>query len=213
MTVTDEGHAGPQTVLFGHPESGHAYKVALALTVLNLPFAYRPIDPALPRADRPADWIAASRFGEIPVLLWRGQALVQSNAILLRLARDHDALGWSVDRSALTEWLFWEANRIGFSLPNLRHGLRAPLSAATADLAWFRARLTADLCQLDGALSEASFLLGPAVSVADIACSAYLFFADQIDLDLKAWPAVEAWLERIRSLAGWRHPYDLLAAR
>ncbi|MDE0113962.1 MAG: glutathione S-transferase, partial [Albidovulum sp.] len=31
--------------------------------------------------------------------------------------------------------------------------------------------------------------------------------------DRKDWPAVDAWLERIEDLTGWRHPYDLMPGR
>src|SRR5262245_36926852 len=110
-------------VLFGHRESGHSYKVRLALTLLGLPHEYREVEVFKPRGERRADWRAASRFGEIPVLVVDGKPIVQSNAILLHLARTHEALGWNVDPDRLTEWVFWEANRIGISLPNLRYAL------------------------------------------------------------------------------------------
>ena len=211
MTPPRAGSAPPATVLYGHRESGHAYKVALALTCLGIVFQFRVVDPASDRADRPVDWAAASRFGEIPVLIWRGEPLVQSNAILLKLAQDLGALGWDVDPQRLTEWLFWEANRIGFSLPNLRHALHRPGSQSPVTMAWLRGRLEADIGQLDQVFIRQPFLLGEQLSAADRACCGYLFYADQIDLDLAAWPGVLGWLERIRSIPGWAHPYVLQA--
>ena len=72
-------------ILYGHPESGHTYKVALALELAGIPFDYRWVDVFKPREQRPADFQAASRHGEIPVLI-DGVPLVQSNAILLHVA-------------------------------------------------------------------------------------------------------------------------------
>ena len=200
-------------ILYGHPDSGHSYKVKLALTVLGVSHDYRHVDVFAPRDQRRADWRAVSRFGEIPVLVVDGEAIVQSDAILLHLARTHDALGWDVDPDRLTEWMFWEANRIGISLPNLRlYRHLEPGSGAPDLVAWLEARLDGDLGRLEVELAARPFLMGAAVSAADLACCGYLFFADQIGLDLGRWPAVSAWLGRIRALPGWAHPYALLKA-
>lgn len=197
-------------VLYGHRESGHSYKVRLALTLLGAPHEYREVEVFLPREERRADWRAASRFGEIPVLVVDGKAIVQSNAILLHLARTHGALGWDVDPDRLTEWLFWEANRIGISLPNLRYALMWEPGTDPVVLGWLRGRMLSDLARLEGELSERPFLMGEAVSAADCSCCGYMFFTDQAGVDLADWPAVAAWLERIKALPGWKHPYELM---
>lgn len=198
-------------VLFGHRESGHSYKVKLALTLLGLPHDYREVEVFLPRAERRADWRAVSRFGEIPVLVVDGKPIVQSNAILLHLARTHGALGWEVDPDRLTEWMFWEANRIGISLPNLRYALLWEPDTEPKVLDWLRERMLSDLMRLEGELTERPFLMGEAVSAADLTCCGYLFFAGQAGVDLADWPRLAAWLDRIRALPGWKHPYDLMA--
>ena len=55
------------------------------------------------------------------------------------------------------------------------------------------------------------WLAGPAPSVADISCSAYVFLTREAGLDPARWPAVVAWLERIRALPGWVEQYRLMA--
>lgn len=199
----------PDHVLYGHPDSGHSYKVRLALTLLGVEHQYRHVEVFAPRDERRADWRAVSRFGEIPVLVTDGRPIVQSDAILLHLAREHHTLGWDVDPDALTSWMFWEANRIGISLPNLRFAIRfEPVDDGL--MRWLRQRLDDDLGRLDRELAGTPYLMGEAISAADIACCGYLFFADQIALDLTPWPNVEGWLGRIRALPGWAHPYDLM---
>ncbi|MEJ6791127.1 glutathione S-transferase family protein [Brevundimonas sp. BR2-1] len=200
-------------ILYGHPDSGHSYKVKLALTVLDLAHEYREVEVFAPRDARRADWREVSRFGEIPVLIDDGKAIVQSDAILLHLARTRNALGWEVDPDRLTEWMFWEANRIGISLPNLRLCKHFEQGGDAGLIAWLEGRLQADLDRLETVLAGQPFLMGEAVSAADLACCGYLFFADQVDLDLVRWSAVSAWLDRIRGLPGWGHPYDLMGAR
>ena len=54
------------------------------------------------------------------------------------------------------------------------------------------------------------FLIDSAITIADIACCAYLYWPEQAGLDLARWPNVVAWLERISTLPGWAEPYDLL---
>lgn len=200
-------------ILYGHPESGHTYKVALALELAGIPFEYRWVDVFGPREQRPVDFRAASRHGEIPVLV-DGAPLVQSNAILLHLADKHRVLGGESPAmlGLAREWLFWEANRIGISLPNLRHYLRFDDSPAppAGVFDWLRGRLQSDLQRLDKELSGSPWLLGAAPSVADIACFAYLCY-DDIGLDLGAFPAVLGWMSRLRALPGWRPPQELLA--
>jgi glutathione S-transferase len=204
-----------QTVLYCHRESGHSYKVALALTLIGVPFEQRPVDLNLPRNQRPEDFRRASMFGEVPVLIdENGLAVCQSNAILDHLARRHRALDGATPaaQTRVREWLSWEANRLAMSLPHLRFS-RTFTPAGEALETYWTVRLNADLDRLDRALREDAFLVGGAPTIADISCCGYLFWADQADVDLAPWPAVVAWLERIRSLPRWQSPYDLLEDR
>ena len=200
-------------ILYGHPESGHTYKVALTLELAGLAFKYRWVDVFKPREQRSADFQAASRHGEIPVLVDDGEPLVQSNAILLHLAGKHRTLGGENARrlELAREWLFWEANRIGFSLPNLRHVLRFDEAPAPRELLdWLRSRLGLDLRRLDAELHYRAMAdWVPAPSVVDVACFAYLCY-DDIKLDLGEFPRLRDWLKRMRALPRWRDPHDLL---
>jgi glutathione S-transferase len=199
-------------ILYGHPESGHTYKVALTLELAGVRYDYRWVDVFKPREQRSADFQAASRHGEIPVLVDDGEPLVQSNAILLHLAEKHRTLGGEnahrLERSR--EWLFWEANRIGFSLPNLRHHLRFDEAAAPRDLLdWLRARLQLDLHRLERELATEHWITGMGPSIVDIACFAYLCY-DDIELDLHDFPRLREWLKRMRALPRWQDPHALL---
>jgi len=197
-------------ILYGNRESGHAYKAKLAMTLLGIAHDYRDVDLEQPREQRRADFRAVSPYGEVPVLVDGGVPLAQSNAILLHLARRTGRLGGELDQRQLTQWLFWEANRIGLSVPNLRHALKWAPQTPDAIKAWLRERAMADLARLDRELASKPFVLGAAATVVDIACCGYLFWTDQAQLDLQAWPCVGAWLDRIRALPGWAAPYELL---
>jgi glutathione S-transferase len=196
-------------VLYGSRESGHAYKVKLALTLLDISHEYREVDLRVPLSQRRADFRRVSPYGEVPVLVDAGVVFAQSNAILIQLARRTGKLGGRhIDR--VTQWLFWEANRIGLSVPNLRHALVFDGNAPPEVVAWLRYRAEADLSRLDSQLIDSAFILGAECTVVDVACCAYLFWPEQAELDLTRWPNVLRWLDRIRSLRGWAAPYDLL---
>lgn len=199
-------------VLYCHHESGHSYKVALALALMGLPFEQRAVDLNLPRERRPAEFRRVSLFGEVPVLVDDdGLAVCQSNAILDHLARRHGRLDGAgpAARTRAREWLAWEANRIAMSLPHLRFSRRFTPAGDVLEAYW-TARMQADFDRLDLALQGGAFLAGDAPTIADVSCCGYLFWADQAQVDLAPWPALVAWLARIRSLPGWQAPYDLL---
>jgi len=202
-----------QPVLYCHRESGHSYKVALALALMGVEFEQRPVDLNLPRGQRPPDFRDASQFGEVPALVIDGAAIVQSNAILDYLARRFGKLDGAglLERTRVREWLSWEANRLAMSFPHLRFS-RCFNKADPVLEAWWTARMLADFDRLDLALRDRAFLLGDAPTIADISCCGYLFWTDAAGVALEPWPAIEAWLGRIRSLPGWRAPYDLLVA-
>jgi glutathione S-transferase len=199
-------------VLYGNRESGHSYKVRLALTLLGLEHEYRPVDLMFDRRDRPPEFREVSRYGEVPVLVVNGEAIVQSNAILMHLARTSGQLRGECDPDRTVEWLFWEANRITFSISNLRFAKIFAKNTPPAVLAWLEMRARSDLDRLEEEFrSKDEFLLGPTISIADIACCSYLFWPEQTGLDYAEWKNVFAWLSRIQNVPGWAHPYSLLA--
>lgn len=197
-------------ILFGHHESGHSYKVRLALVLLGIDHEYRYVDVMKPLEHRRKDFRGASLYGEIPVLVTDGEPLAQSDAILLHLARITGRLGGDdLDRTA--QWLFREANRIGISLPNLRWEWHFMGSADEGLLGWLRKRVDTDLADLELVLEEQPFVTGDELNVADLAHAGYMWFADQAKVDLGLYPNISAWLKRIEALPGWEHPYALMA--
>jgi glutathione S-transferase len=199
-------------VFYGNRESGHSYKVRLMLVVAGIPHTYTAVDLNIPRAERPEPFRSLAKFGEVPVLVADGQALVQSDAILSFLANSIGSYGAeSKARWQRTqEWLFWEANRLGLSLPNLRFASKfSPQSYNDGALQWLRARYDIDIARLDDELSDGRrFILDNQPTVADFALCGYLFFADQVALPVPRH--VARWLDDVRALPGWKMPYELL---
>jgi glutathione S-transferase len=201
--------------LYGNCESGHSYKVKLALEVMAIPHQYQEIDLRLAREARPEPFRSLAPYGEVPLLVHDGKAYAQSNAILLHLAAHAGAFGAeSAERlDKAREWLFWEANRVGMSTAHLRYGQKFdPAAYAGGVLPWFRHRFDADMARLEQELADGrKFILDNAVSIADFSLCGYLFWPDQANIAFP--PKVAAWLQRISALPGWRHPYDMEGAQ
>lgn len=202
-TRTDTFH------LFGNRESGHAYKVRLMLSLASLPHEYTEIDLDLPRDQRPEPFRSLASYGEVPLLLHKARAYVQSNAILLHLAEHTGRFGGesAARMERVREWLFWEANRVGFSLANLRYGQKYASAGAAADgQAMLRERFNADIARLDAELADGrAFIIDDMPTIADISLCGYMFWPEQANVTMPA--QVQAWLDRISALPGWRHPY------
>ena len=58
-------------------------------------------------------------------------------------------------------------------------------------------------------LADRPFLLGNA-TIADLSLAGYLLYGDDVGLDMSRWPAVVAWLDRIRALPGYRAPLEIM---
>lgn len=197
-------------LLYGNTDSGHSFKVRSLLLLANLPHRYRWIDLDAPRSERLGAFVAASKFGEVPVLIDEGRALCQSNALLIYLAQKFKVFcGQPSEWQSVMEWLSWEANRVGFSVSNLRFAL-GWVKQPPEVLSYLRSRAVADLNTLDGVLVSSEFLLPSGPTIADISCSGYLFWLDQAGLSEADFPNVQRWLLAIRQLPGWLPPEEAL---
>jgi glutathione S-transferase len=198
-------------LLYGHHDSGHAYKVRLFLLMAELPHHYEWVDLNLPRSERSQAFQQASAYGEVPVLVDEGRAWCQSNAILIHLAQKTLRFcGQPSEWPRLLEWLFWEPNRINFSVPNLRFAYRY-VQQPPEVLAYLAARAQADLKTLDAHLSQQPFLLSSGFTIADISCASYLFWAEEARLRLTPYPHLQRWLHDIQKQPGWLPAYEALS--
>lgn len=197
--------------LYGHPDSGHAFKVKFFLQWAGVAHDYEEIDIFAPRDSRPAAFIQASRYGEVPCLVDGDRHLVQSNAILLYLADKLGCFDGADNRQRHLEWLCWEANKIGLCLPQLRGDKRfadARLSEGARD--WLQARYHHDVGVLARELGDGRrFITGDAPGAADFSLCGYLVHAAEAEVVVPS--AVQQWLDRLRELPGWAHPYQCLA--
>ena len=197
----------PDIELYGHPESGHACKVALALGVAGLAHRVHRVDIWAAPATRPAAFLAANPAAEVPVLILDGAAHVQSGAILLEIAGRFACLGGESAEGMrrARELVIWEANRIGMCLPQLKEAQRPGGEVFAPDvLGWLRMRFAADARRFDLLLGDTTFLHGDRPGVGDCAVWGYAQWLDAAGV--MPTPSMAGWLGRMRGLDAMRSP-------
>ncbi len=203
--------------LHGSPHSLPTYRVALMLRLSGAGFSFRYVSFQRGMHLTP-EFRALSRWGQVPVLEHEGRVLLQSAAILEYLSEALGRFGGAEAeaRQHIREWLFWDADRL---MPPLygwygvelgRRGL-LPLKFDRVLVAEFGRKGSAALDVLDAYLADRRFIVGEAVTIADICCYAGIAFAKLTGRDLAKWPNVAAWAEKIEALPGFAAPFDLLA--
>jgi glutathione S-transferase len=79
-------------------------------------------------------------------------------------------------------------------------------------MAFLKGRIDGNLAIVDKRLAERSFILGERPTIADVSLCAYLYYpAEEFGFDIAGLHKnIAAWLDRIKALPGWKHPYELM---
>ena len=190
--------------LYDDPISGNGYKVRLLLAQLGLPYAYVALD--IQRGEtRTSEFLAKNANGKIPVLeLDDGACLPESNAILWYLAEGTPFLpGERLARARVLQWLCFEQYSHEPHIATLRFWAHAGLLEERA--AWVpekRRNGAAALAVMEQHLATRPFFAAGRYTIADVALYAYTHVAGEGGFDLSPYPAVRAWLARVREQPG-----------
>jgi glutathione S-transferase len=183
-------------------DSGNCYKVKLALEQLAL--GYRWVETDSTRGGtRTAEFLAKNPNGKVPTLeLEDGSFLPESNAILAYLAEGSplmppDRLG----RARVLQWMFFEQYSHEPYIAVARFIMRylPPDTPRRAELPRLLERGNQALAVMEQQLQREPYFAAGRYTVADIALYAYTHCAGAGGFDLQRFPAVCAWLERVRS--------------
>ncbi len=200
--------------LYGHPDSGHACKVALALSLASLPHRTKWVDIWADPATRPPEFLAASPFAEVPLLMIDGVAHVQSGAILLEIATRFRCLGGESAAGLCRgrELLMWEANRIGMCLPQLKEARRVSCqSFPPGAIEWLKLRYRTDCDRFGMLLGDCPFFHGDQPGIGDCAVWGYTQWLEAAGVDPTQMMA--GWLDRMRALPAMKPPAGLFPAQ
>jgi glutathione S-transferase len=191
------------TKVYGDSISGNCLKVKWTLEYLRLPYEWIETD-VVKGETRVQHFLAMNPAGQVPTaVLPDGRPLAQSNAIIVHFAEGSPLIpADAYDRAKMFEWLFWEQ----YSHEPYIAVARFQVTYLNKPVAELEPRLVerghGALRRLEDALAGGGFLVGEAVSLADVALVAYTRWAHEGGFDLGAYPAVQAWVGRVEAALG-----------
>ena len=192
--------------VYGMKASGNCYKIELLLAQLQREHRWIEIDSTQGQTRTP-EFLALNPNGRVPLLvLDDGRRLPESNAILWFLAEGTPLLpadAWL--RAQTLQWLFFEQYSHEPYVAVARFIARwlPPDHPRQAELPKLRERGHQALAVMEKHLAAHDWFAGGAYTVADIALFAYTHAAADGDFDLARYPAIEAWLARVRGQPGF----------
>jgi glutathione S-transferase len=189
--------------IYGDARSGNCMKVKYTADLLGRAYEWVEID-IMQGQSRTPEFLQLNPHGQVPtIMLEDGRTLAQSNAIIRFLARGSALLPDApYDRAKVDEWLFWEQYSHEPYIAVCRfHMLYLNKPAATRE-PWRVERGERALDAMEHRLAEAEWLVGPKLTVADIALYAYTHVADQGGFDLTTRRNVQRWITDCRKEMG-----------
>lgn len=191
-------------------QSGNAYKAALALELAGADWEPVWVD-FFNGAHRSPDYAALNIMAEVPVLEHGETRLSQSGVILDYLSETLGRFAPS-DRREGWRWILFDNHKLTANLATWRFLTNfAPEKIRNPDvIAFLKNRAIAALKTLDSHLDGREWVVGDALSTADLSCVGYMYYSDEYDFDWSGVPNVTAWRDRIAGLPGWKHPYELM---
>jgi glutathione S-transferase len=197
--------------LYCFAQSGNAYKAALMLNLCGADWQPRHVD-YFNGETRTDAYRAINAMGEVPVLEHRGKRLTQSGVILDYLAQTFGKFGWADEdeRREILRWLLWDNHKLTSYTATLRFLVTFMKTGETPVTELLRGRSNAAFGILNGHLDGRDFVLGPRPTIADLSICGYLYWPEEIGVSWDDYPQIGAWLERIKALPGWVHPYELM---
>lgn len=183
--------------------SGNCYKVRLLCALLGVPLQLVPVDLRSGEHKKPP-MIDLNPFGEIPIFQDGDVVLRDSQAILVYIAKKWGSESWLPNDTEglahVTEWMSAAANEIARGPSDARRHDKFG-SALDIDLARTKAHRILGI--MEAHLSRNAWLALGLATIADIACMPYIALGHEGGVPLDAYPAVRAWIDRIKGLPGF----------
>ena len=190
-------------ILHEDPASGNFYKVRLTAAHVGVPIETRAYDIMKGETRTPEFLANVNANGRIPVLQVGDRFIPESNAACFYLA-DGSPLVPSdkFHRADMLRWMFFEQYNHEPNIATVRFwlcfvGLEALTGLQREQIAVKRKAGNEALQLMNEHLAEREWLVGEAITLADICLFAYTHVADEADFDLNLYPKVIAWMERI----------------
>ena len=190
-------------VLHEYSSSGNCYKVRLAAAHVGVPIERREYDILKGETRTPEFLANINANGRIPVLQVGDRFIPESNAACFYIADGSPLVPADrFDRADMLRWMFFEQYNHEPNIATIRFwlafvGLEALSGHQREQIAIKRKAGNEALKLMDEHLADREWLVGDAISLADICLFAYTHVADEGGFDLDLYPGVIGWMERI----------------
>lgn len=202
--------------LYCFAQSGNAYRAALMLNLIGAdwePIWYDFFGTMPQRTPEFRETI--NEMGEAPVLVDGQRKLSQSGVILTYLARKSGKFlphGEDEELESL-RWIIFDNQKVnGFLGPYRFLKIFAKPAGDPAVMKFLKGRIDGNLAIVNKRLANRKFLVSDQPTIADISMTGYFYYPpDEFGFDIATeHPAIGAWMERMKALPGWKHPYELM---
>jgi glutathione S-transferase len=193
-------------------ESGNSYKAAIMLELCRLDWQPVFVDFFNGATRTPEFRSQTNEMGEAPVLIHGAKKLTQSGVILDYLAEQTRKFGPKSEdeRREILRWMLFDNHKLTSYLATLRFLIQFAKTGETPVTEFLRTRAINALKVVDGHLAGQPFIIGKRATIADLSMCGYLYFGDELTVPLDNFINVINWLDRLKALPGWKHPYDLM---
>jgi glutathione S-transferase len=198
-----------------HPGSPNCRKVSAVIEMLGVDAKYEFVD--LPKGQQAQpEFLAINPNGMVPALVDGKTTVLESNCIIIYLAEKAGSDLWPKEHQlSILRWMFWEQSHFMYATGMVFfQKLLKPLLGQDPDedriteaVAKFRRHALA----LDECLRDRKWLVGDAMTLADLAVAAQLTYAEATGVPVDEFPNVQRWYAAIEDLPEWQATRPALA--
>lgn len=195
--------ATPTSLILYHYElCPYARRCRITLLEKDLEHQLVPID----LSNKPANFLAISPYGKVPVLVDEDATIYESNIINEYLEERFWNIGECLlpdqaqDRAKVREWMAFCDDYLMGPTYRLQRALQEPVTKQDSQaLEALQDDLLKYVAFLEKALEKSPYLAGPFFSLADIACMPILERIEMVGTRLDQYPEIKAWIARLKS--------------
>lgn len=195
------------------PLSGNCYKAAWILHRLGIPFDMIRVN-SLDGETRSPDFSKKSPNGQVPLLeLDDGRRVAESNAIMLFLEETFRPAETSAvasfiptdayQRALMYQWMFFEQYTHEPSIAVRRGNVIFQRPCTKEEMDQLLKKGNAALGVMEQQLATTPYMVGEAMTLADVTLFAYTHVAHEGEYDLSQFPNIQKWLERVQASPGY----------
>lgn len=196
--------------LWGRKTAFNVQKVMWLLRELDLPHEHVEVGGRFGGLDSP-QLLALNPTGRVPILEDGDHVVWESHAVLRYLAAANPQLGsWWCDevraRSEIDRWMDWAHTSLQPTFMTVFWGFyRTPVAKRDSRMLDREiAELKRVLRLLDNQLERSQFIVGDAITLADIPAGTTLYRLYEMGIDVPRLPFVEAWYAQLQSRRPFR---------